>query len=514
MKQLVVFSLLFPLILCSYLNRTIRFNDDDMMRTHHKHRSFEQFSTSSIPFEVINVHLIPHTHDDVGWLKTLDEYFYGSSKSIQNAQVQYILDTVIMELENDPSKHFIYVEVAFFIKWWKEQTPSKQASVKRLVGNGQLEFINGGWCMNDEAATYYEDIIDQMTIGHKFLKDTFNFTVEIGWHIDPFGHSSSHASLFSQMGFNAFFFARIDYQDKNFRLDKKTMEMIWNPVQASDVDHSIFTAVNYYHYEAPPSFCFDQNCNDQPIMDDKRLEEYNIEERAQTFVTYFKNMALHYRHADLMHTMGSDFQYSNAHKYFKNVDKLIKYINSHPEWGVNLLYSTPSKYIKAINKLNIHYPEKTDDFFPYADGDHSYWTGYFVSRVAIKGIVKATGRFLQSVRTMFALISINDNSTYALKLRKEMQNKIEKLEEAMGVLQHHDAVAGTSKQAVAADYMYIISKATKSVKKVLFKYLANKNNENLNEDLKYFMCNWNATASNCQGAYNALLEGHVNMIIL
>ena len=60
--------------------------------------------------------------------------------------------------------------------------------------------------MNDEADTYYEDIIDQMTVGHTFLKKTFNVIPTIGWQIDPFGHSSTQASLFNQMGFNAEFF--------------------------------------------------------------------------------------------------------------------------------------------------------------------------------------------------------------------------------------------------------------------------------------------------------------------
>lgn len=114
---------------------------------------------------MLNVHIVPHTHDDVGWLKTVDQYYYGSKTMIQKAGVQYILDSVIQELLSDPEKRFIYVESAFFFKWWKEQTEALQLKVKQLVNEGRLEFIGGGWTMNDEATVHYQSTIDQMTWG-------------------------------------------------------------------------------------------------------------------------------------------------------------------------------------------------------------------------------------------------------------------------------------------------------------------------------------------------------------
>jgi lysosomal alpha-mannosidase len=42
----------------------------------------------------INIHLVPHTHDDVGWLKTVDQYYYGSNLGEQDARVQYILGKI------------------------------------------------------------------------------------------------------------------------------------------------------------------------------------------------------------------------------------------------------------------------------------------------------------------------------------------------------------------------------------------------------------------------------------
>lgn len=81
----------------------------------------------------INVHLIAHSHDDVGWLKTVDQYYYGANQIYQRAGVQYILDSVVKALNLNPERRFIYVEMAFFFKWWKLQNNSTKQLVKRSV---------------------------------------------------------------------------------------------------------------------------------------------------------------------------------------------------------------------------------------------------------------------------------------------------------------------------------------------------------------------------------------------
>ena len=194
-------------------------------------------------------------------------------------------------------------------------------------------------------------------------------------------------------------------------MKEKSLEMVWRPFQYDGEKTSyIFTHVNYYMYRAPPDFCFDSVCRDDPIMDDPTLEGYNADAKAKEFVDYFKAQGNHYRTTNLMHTMGEDFNYANAKLWYKNIDKLIKYINSREEFGVKIIYSTPDEYIAAIQKEKVSYPIKNDDFFPYADEEHAMWTGFFTSRTALKGFVRDFSKFAQSARKHLSELKITNAS--------------------------------------------------------------------------------------------------------
>uniref|UniRef100_A0A8C2PZI1 Alpha-mannosidase n=1 Tax=Cyprinus carpio TaxID=7962 RepID=A0A8C2PZI1_CYPCA len=400
---------------------------------------------------MLNVHLVPHTHDDVGWLKTVDQYYYGDRNNIQHAGVQYILDSVIDQLQKDPARRFIYVETAFFYRWWKQQNQSTQRIVTQLVNEGRLEFINGGWCMSDEATTHYSAVIDQMTLGLRFLNDTFGECgrPRVAWHIDPFGHAREHASIFAQMGYDGFFFGRLDYQDKARRMKTKEMEMLWRASESLTPPLAdLFTGVLPNGYNPPEGFCWDQSCDDAPIRDDPDLEDYNVDEIVQKFLNASYRQAGFYKANHIIMTMGSDFQYENANLWYKNMDKLIKYVNALQAKGskVNVLYSTPSCYLQELNLANLTWPLKTDDFFPYADDAHDFWTGYFTSRPALKLYERLSNSRLQTCNQLEVLGGPKSKSG------PFGEGDSDTMKRAMGVAQHHDAVSGTEKQHVAYDY--------------------------------------------------------------
>jgi hypothetical protein len=259
---------------------------------------------------VLNVHIVPHTHNDVGWQRTLEQYYFGLNNSIQNtgAGVHAVLDTMVEALLENPSRTFTYVEVKFFSMWWERQNEAVKETVRTLVKDKQLSFANGGWCMHDEASTHFMGMIDQTTLGHSFLKKELGVIPSVGWQLDPFGHSATQASLLtSKAGFDALYFGRIDYQDLELRRLTKECEGLWNSSRSWNYSTVFWGLTGSYegNYGAPSGSCFDILCQDPNYIIEKNKTE--LLKSVSDFLQKIRIQSDRTEGNHIMLTMGGDF---------------------------------------------------------------------------------------------------------------------------------------------------------------------------------------------------------------
>ena len=64
------------------------------------------------------VHVFPHSHTDLGWQSTLEDYFEGSNLDYYMGSIEGMLTTVVEQLERDHKRTFTYAEMKFFRMWW------------------------------------------------------------------------------------------------------------------------------------------------------------------------------------------------------------------------------------------------------------------------------------------------------------------------------------------------------------------------------------------------------------
>ena len=391
------------------------------------------------------VHVIPHSHCDPGYRNTF-EYYY-------EMDVQDIIDSVLQALLQDQSKRFVWEEVSYLSRWWQDASEDQKSHMKKFVASGQLEFIGGGWVMHDEADTSVYAILNQMTIGLDFLEQNLGVRPKVEWHIDPFGHSIFMPELYSLLGYKAMIINRIPDHIKQQMKVNKGLEFHWRSPYSN---RTVFTHVLDSHYSTP------------------LIIGFNTEERANFFVNDTKERLKWYKTQHLLIPFGGDFAFHDAVESFKDMDEIIAYVNAHSkDFGLTARYSTLSEYIEAVTTSGIEFENRGGDFFPYiacypcgsppCDGpggvrvpcgpensSDSYWSGFYTSKPSQKLLVRNQEASLKALEVL---------NSYFPQLYPNISDVVQLSRNTSALLQHHDAITGTSYLACYIDYNMRLQRA-------------------------------------------------------
>ncbi|XP_058157218.1 epididymis-specific alpha-mannosidase [Dasypus novemcinctus] len=428
------------------------------------------------PAGPIRAFVVPHSHMDVGWVYTVQESM--------RAYAANVYSSVVEELARGPRRRFIAVEQEFFRLWWGRVASDEQkCQVRRLVGEGRLEFVIGGQVMHDEAVTHLDDQILQLTEGHGFLYETFGIRPRFSWHVDPFGASATTPTLFALAGFDAHLVSRIDYDLKQALQEAQGLQFVWQGSPSLSEQQEIFTHVmDQYSYCTPSHIPFSNRSGfywngvaifPEPPRDgvypnmSEPVTPANVDLYAEAWAANVKQRAAWFRTPHVLWPWGCDKQFFNASVQFANMDPLLDRINSRAaELGVSAQYATLGDYFRALHALSATWPVRDHcDFLPYSTEPFQAWTGFYTSRSALKGLARRASALLYAGESMFTRF-MWPAPRGALDPSWALQ-QLQQLRWAVSEVQHHDAITGTESPKVRDMYVEHLAAGMRGVRKLM-----------------------------------------------
>ncbi|OWF35943.1 Alpha-mannosidase 2x [Mizuhopecten yessoensis] len=410
---------------------------------------------SSVPDQKegrVLVLIVPHSHTDPGWLQTLQEYY--------NTKVKNILDLAVSKLTVRTDMTFIWSETIFLHMWWKEADSVKRSMLKKLVHDGRFEIVAGGWVMPDQAVTHYKALLIQLQIAHEWLTTEFQVSPKVAWSIDPFGHSPTLPYLWSQTGYKLAVTQRVSQKYKSVMASRRQLEFTWRQQWDKAGKTDLFCHVppyKLYNIEQAcgpdPSVCLLLDIKAMPVdltqVIHKDGTESVIDNLISAVAHQLRKKAANYNHDVVILPLGDDFRYDTDLEWDKMhavLDIIITYINNNPKFNMMMKYGTLKDYLAEVkNQYNTSgSPLYTGDFLPYTDNGNDYWTGFYSSRPEQK-------RAIRELQETFHAGSVW-NSLSPLTNSRRSRDEMEHVAWTVSLMQHHDAITGTSKAAVVGDY--------------------------------------------------------------
>ncbi len=164
------------------------------------------------------IYLVPHSHYDVAWAFTKEEYL-----QINEA----ILEEALKLMENSGFKFCI--EQTFLLKELEKKNPALFKRLEKMIKTSQLEIVDGQYLMPDAMLPTGEVLVREILFGKRYCQEKFGIEVPVAWCADSFGMNAQLPQIYKKAGYKWLAFRR------GARKDILQSEFLWKGLDGTTI---------------------------------------------------------------------------------------------------------------------------------------------------------------------------------------------------------------------------------------------------------------------------------------
>ncbi len=166
------------------------------------------------------VFLVPHTHYDVVWAMTKDDYYRIHKKLLRQA-----LDMIAK------GEFKFLVEQTYLLESIESDDPAMFAEIRRAVQDGNIEICDGEYLMPDPMIPAEEVLVRQILFGKLYCKERLGVDVPVAWMADGFGLNAQLPQIYKKSGYKWLAFRR----GLPSSIGSRTSEFMWEGLDGSRI---------------------------------------------------------------------------------------------------------------------------------------------------------------------------------------------------------------------------------------------------------------------------------------
>ena len=143
------------------------------------------------------IHLVPHSHYDVVWAFTKEDYLH-----IQEMVLRKAIDMI------KQSDFRFLVEQTYLLEQIEYRDPTLFSEIQDAIEAGKVEVADGQYLMPDPMIPCGEVLVREILFGKKYCKEKFGVDVPVAWASDGFGLNAQMPQIYRKSGYRWFVFRR------------------------------------------------------------------------------------------------------------------------------------------------------------------------------------------------------------------------------------------------------------------------------------------------------------------